>query len=151
MALDIKRHLEALDLRNHDFYSNLSEAEKKEFSPYILMRYSSNVSAGTDFQEWFLETTNEYVNKDHWVLSKNHKNLLWQLFASCGVGSKFYHPYLKAASKEKVIKLEKLLAELNPSSKISDIKLAAKLMTKKEKEELFDSLGFDSKQRKEYE
>jgi hypothetical protein len=44
-----------------------------------------------------------------------------------------------------------LLAELHPSSKISDIKLLASLMTKQDIAELFDSLGFDKKQRKEYE
>lgn len=151
MPLDIKRELAAVDLRDYDFYSKLSDQEKKEFSPYVLMRYISNVDGNRDLQEWFVEMTNELVNKDHWVLSKHHKPLLWKLFASCGIGSTVKHPYLKASSKEKVIKIEKLLAELHPAMKIDEIKLLAKMMTKEDKEELFDSLGFDKKQRKEYE
>jgi hypothetical protein len=151
MPLDIKRELTAVDLRNYEFYDKLTDQEKKEFSPYILMRYVSNVDGDRELQEWFIERTNELVNKDHWVLSKNHKALLWKLFAGCGVGSKYYHAYLKAGSKEKAEKIEKLLAELYPAMKISDIKLQAKLMTKEDKNELFDKMGFDKKQRKEYE
>jgi hypothetical protein len=64
---------------------------------------------------------------------------------------KTYHPYLKAGTKEKAVKIEKLLAELYPAMKLSDIKLQAKLMTKEDKNELFDKMGFDKKQRKDYE
>jgi len=151
MALDIKRELAGIDLRNYDFYDRLSDDEKKSFSPYILMRYVSNVDGDRDLQEWFVEMTNELVNKDHWSLSKNHKALLWKLFASCGGGVKAYHPYLKAGGKEKAIKIEKLLLEIYPSMKMSDIKLMASMMTKEDKNELFDKMGFDKKQRKEYE
>jgi len=151
MALDIKRELANVDLRNYNFYDNLSDQEKKEFSPYVLMRYVSNVDGNRELQEWFLERTNELVNKDHWVLSKNHKPLLWKLFAGCGIGSKLYHPYLKAGTKEKAEKIEKLLAELYPAMKLCDIKLQAKLMNKADKKELFDKMGFDKKQRKDYE
>jgi hypothetical protein len=73
------------------------------------------------------------------------------LFAACGAGVTVYHPYLKAGSKQKAVKIEKLLAELNPAMKLSDIKLWAKMMTKEDKEALFDTIGFDKKQRKEYE
>lgn len=102
--LDIKRELKAVDTRDYDFYDNLSDEEKKAFSPYILMRYTSNVQGSADLQEWFLETTNEYVNKNHWTLSKNHKSLLWKLFAATGVGQTMYHPYLAAGKKVKQIK-----------------------------------------------
>lgn len=149
--LDIKRELNAVDRKNYDFYTNLTDEEKKAFSPYILMRYTSNVQGDRDIQEWFLEMTNECVNKHHWILSKNHKNLLWKLFAATGAGVNCYHPYLAAGKKEKTDKFERLLMELHPTMKIEDIKLQAKLMTKEDREELFDSLGFDKKQRKEYE
>ena len=149
--LDIKRELKAVDQKDYDFYANLTDEERKAFSPYILMRYTSNVKQDTDIQEWFVEMTNECVNKHHWQLSKNHKELLWKLFAATGTGISCYHPYLAAGKKEKVNKIEKLLAELNPAMKISEIKMLAKMMDKKDCEELFDAMGFDRKQRKEYE
>jgi hypothetical protein len=149
--LDIKRELSAVDNRNYSFYENLTDEEKKAFSPFILMRYTSNVQGEEWLQEWFLERTNEFVNKDHWVLSKNHKALLWKLFAATGVGQTKYHPYLAAGKKAKAAKIEKLLAEIYPTWKIEDIKLLASMMSDKDKEELFDKMGFDKKQRKEYE
>jgi hypothetical protein len=150
--LDIKRELGAVDMKDYDFYANLTDEERKAFSPYILMRYTSNVKGqDQDITEWFIEMTNECVNKHHWQLSKNHKELLWKLFAATGVGVKCYHPYLAAGKKERANKIEKLLAELNPSMKMSDIKLMAKMMSKEDKEALFNDMGFDKKQRKEYE
>jgi len=149
--LDIKRELKAVDTKNYDFYENLTDEERKAFSPYILMRYTASVQGDRDIQEWFLEMTNEMVNKNHWDLSKNHKALLWKLFAATGAGVPCYHPYLAAGKKEKVNKIEKLLVELYPAMKISDIKLMAKMMDDDDKKELFDKMGFDKKQRKDYE
>jgi hypothetical protein len=150
--LDIKRELHAVDQKDYNFYDNLTDEERKAFSPYILMRYTASVQMpDRDIQEWYLEMTNEMVNKNHWDLSKNHKALLWKLFAATGTGVNCYHPYLAAGKKEKANKIEKLLAELNPAMKMADIKLMASMMDKKAKEELFDKMGFDKKQRKEYE
>jgi hypothetical protein len=149
--LDIKRELNAVDRKVYDFYDNLTDEEKKAFSPYILMRYTASVQGDRDTQEWFLEMTNEMVNKHHWTLSKNHKPLLWKLFAATGTGATAYHPYLASGKKEKANKIEKLIAEINPAMKLSDIKLLASMMDKKDKEELFDKMGFDKKQRKDYE
>ena len=149
--LDIKRELNAVDQKNYDFYDKLTDEEKKVFSPYILMRYTSNVQGDRDIQEWFVEMTNECVNKNHWDLSKNHKALLWKLFAATGAGVNCYHPYLASGKKEKANKIEKLLVEIYPARKMEDIKLMASMMDKKDKEELFDKMGFDKKQRKEYE
>lgn len=149
--LDIGRELSAVNFRKHDFYKNLTEEEKKSFSPYILMRYISNPQTDSETYEFILERVNDLVNINHWTLSKGHKQLLWELFASCGVGANLKYTYLKANSKEKANKIEKLLEELYPAMKLCDIKLLASLMDKKDKEELFDKMGFDKKQRKEYE
>jgi hypothetical protein len=149
--LDIKRELNAVDQKNYEFYDKLTDEERKVFSPYILMRYTSNVQGDKDIQVWFVEMTNECVNKNHWDLSKNHKALLWKLFAATGAGVNCYHPYLAAGKKEKANKIEKLLCEIYPARKLEDIKLLASMMDKKDKEELFDKMGFDKKQRKEYE
>lgn len=149
--LDIKRELRAVDTRDYDFYDNLTDEEKKAFSPFILMRYTSNVQGDADLQGWFLESTNEYVNKHHWQLSKNHKPLLWKLFAGTGVGQTMYHQYIAAGKKGKANKIEKLLAEIYPARKLEDIKILAGMMTDADKKELFDKMGFDKTQRKEYE
>jgi hypothetical protein len=150
-ALDLARVLAAVDSKNYNFYDNLTEAELKEFSPFVLMRFISNVdSRDRDIQEWFVEMTNELVNKNHWDLSKNHEKLHWLLYSAVGAGIKSFHPYLPALKKE-LNKIEKLLAELHPTYKIDDVKLLAKLMTDQDKKDLFDAMGFDKKERKEFE
>jgi hypothetical protein len=149
--LDIKRELNAVDQKNYNFYDNLTDDEKKAFAPFILMRYTSNVQGDRDTEEWFLEMTNETVNKNHWVLSKGHKALLWKLFAAVGTGATAYHPYIAAGKKEKANKIEKLLCEIYPAMKLDDVKLMASMMDKKDIKELFDKVGLDDKQRKDYE
>ena len=64
--LDINRVLSAIDYKNYDFYSSLNEKELKEFSPYVLMSFSSNRSHNLpDVEEWYVENTNEFVNKNY--------------------------------------------------------------------------------------
>ena len=150
--LDIKRELRAVDQKDYNFYDSLTDEERKAFSPYILMRYTASVQMpDRDIQEWYVEMTNEMVNKNHWDLSKNHKALLWKLFAATGTGVNCYHPYLSAGKKEKANKIEKLWCDLYPATKMAEIKMIAKMMSKKDITELFDKMGFDKKQRKEYE
>ena len=100
--LDIKRELSAVDLKNYNFYDKLTDEEKKVFSPYILMRYTASVQGDRDIQEWFLERTNEMVNKNHWDLSKNHKSLLWKLFAATGAGVNCYHRWERRVFKKRL-------------------------------------------------
>ena len=148
-TLELTRVLSAVDKKDYEFYDNLTAAELKEFSPYVLLRFVSSVGSNDrDVQEWFIEMTNEMVNKHHWSLSKNHEKLLWQLYAATGTGIKSYHPYLPTL-KSQFNKFEKLLSELHPTYKMEDIKVLASLMTD-EKIELFDNMGFDKKDRKEF-
>jgi hypothetical protein len=76
---------------------------------------------------------------------------LWKLFAATGAGIPVYHPYLAQGKKEKANKIEKLLVEIYPTHKLEDVKLLASMMSKEDCNELFDKMGFDKKQRKEYE
>jgi hypothetical protein len=149
--LELSRILRAVDQKNYDFFNNLTEDEKKEFSPFVLMRFISNVDGDPDIQEWFIEMTNECVNKNHWLLSKNHRGLLWKLFAATGIGSVMYHSYMAASKKERSDRFVSLLMELHPSAKTEDLEILSIMMTKEDKSLLFDNLGFDKKQRKEYE
>lgn len=150
--IDLKRILKSIDLRDFDFYSNLTEDEKKSFNPFILMRFVSNVKGGgPDVEEWFIASLNKYVNKHYLDLGKEHKELIWKLFAACGIGQPFYHPYLAASKKKKIDKFEKLLAETYPNKKLDDIRVLASLMSKSERDEFLDNMGIDKKQRKNYE
>jgi hypothetical protein len=149
--LDIGRELSAVDYKNYDFYKNLTADEKKAFNPFILMNFTSNTdSRDRDIQEWFIESTNEYVNKNYVPISK-HKELLWKLYAATGAGVKTGHQYLAAKKDTGFNKIETLIAEIYPAMKYDEIKLTASLMDKNDVKELLDKMGFDKKQRKQYE
>jgi|FreactcultuFSWF8_1027224.scaffolds.fasta_scaffold03363_4 hypothetical protein len=149
-ALDLTRLLKAVDNKNYEFYDTLTPEELKEFSPLVLMRFISNMPPGDrDLQEWYLDRVNELVNKDHWKLSKNHKGLLWKLYASVGGGAPAYHEYLPAKRNE-FNNFEKLIGELYPAMKFEEVKMLAAKMNDDDLEELFDQMGFDKNQRKEY-
>lgn len=150
-ALDLGRLLKAVDMKNYGFYQSLTEEELKEFSPYVLMRFVSNAKHhDRDVREWYIIETNEKVNKHHWALSKNHEGLLWTLFAGVGVGAPVNHTFIPMI-KGSLDKFEKLIEQLHPTLKNDEIKLLAKLMNDDDRRQLFDDMGFDKKQRKEYE
>ena len=148
-ALDLPKTLTAIDLKNYNYYKSLTDKEKKAFSAFVMMRFISNSNGGRDIQEWFVEMTNESVNKNHWTVSK-HADLMWKLCSTVGIGNTFFHQYLPALKPE-LDKFETLLAELNPSYKTEDLKLLASMMDDSDRAELLDKMGFDKQQRKEYE
>jgi len=142
----------AVDMKDYNFYDNLSTSEERnEFSPFLLMRFTSSAQGDFDTQEWYLDRTNELVNKNYSDISKNHKALQWKLYAAVGGGAKCFHQYLAAGKKGKANKIEKLLCELHPATKLEEIKLMASLMDQADITELFDKMGFDKQQRKDYE
>lgn len=144
VKLELKEILKEVDLRNYDFFDQLPEDQKKEFNPYILMKFVSNTKGDADIQEWFLERTNEFVNKNHWSLGKTHRALLWKLYAATGTGMAMYHPYL-ASMKSEMNKIENLISETYPTMKIEDVKLLFSLMDEQDKKEFLEKLGLDEK------
>jgi hypothetical protein len=150
--LNIKDEMRNMDLRNFKFYDEITDEQRKEFSPYIAMRYAATCQGDQFFQEHYLETVNEIVNKNLWLLAKKHPKLTWQSLAACGTGGQFYHPYVGIKSKSKAsTKFVKLLQEIYPSRKLDDLETWASMMTKEDKKEFFEMMGLDKKQRKEYE
>jgi hypothetical protein len=156
--LDLGRLLNAVSYKNYNFYDSLNNAELKEFSPWILMRFTSNVRVTDrrassevrhDIEEYMIEMTNELVNKNHKEIAKRPE-LLWKLYAASGTNLDCDYKYLPALKNE-FDKFEKLIAELNPAMKIDEVKMLAAMMDKQDRIELFDKMGFDKKQRKEYE
>lgn len=96
--LDIFRLLEAVDKRDLNFYSKLTDEEKKGFAPIVAMRWLSAISDWSEppkklfgnansANEYYLISTNAYVNKHLWDSNlTGHPELVYQLMAICGAG-----------------------------------------------------------------
>ena len=112
--IDLKSMLGAVDRRNKEFYSQLSDEQKKEFSPFMVMRWTSSIKGSKQLQEHYLELTNEFLNKDFSVLYK-HKKLCWMLASIIGIGRNQYHPWIGVSKKTKKEILADRFSSLYPS------------------------------------
>ena len=140
---ELKPGLEAVDFRNKDYYDRIDDHEKSLYSPYMLMRYVSNISSNDRFyKEHYVEMVNECVNKHLFTLSSKHKKLCWMLTAMCGALKKQFHPWIKPmkrTSNKSLTKLETLF----PNNKLSDLEVLDNILTDRELEELERDHGIE--------
>lgn len=139
-TLMLADELHAMDFRDMDFYTNLSDTHKKEISMWLLMRFMSNSSKYADHH---LLMVNDIVNEHFSAMSK-HPELQWKLLAMCGTDSKQYHAFIppgKAGTKNKA---EQALLDIYPLIKDDDIELLLKINSKEELVELFKEYGLDN-------
>lgn len=87
--------LNGLSKKEYEIYNALSEDEKKEAAPLILMRWMSGVSDAK--QVYFL---NELVNRFVFSCYK-HKELLIRLLTICGSGHLTRYQWIKSSTKRK--------------------------------------------------
>ena len=74
---DLRNGLKAVDFRNKDYFDRIDDKEKSLYSPYMLMRYVSNVSSKDPFYaEHYVEMINECVNKHCFTLGKHKKTFM---------------------------------------------------------------------------
>ena len=149
-----KEIIPSVDLNIKELWDATTDEGRKEIKADLwnLARYISGVKSNSrELQEHFVLAVNEQYNKN-WLDIQKHSKLQWQSLCTCSAntGKTYYHEYI-AFNKGKTNKLENLLCELYPTMKLDEIKMLAEMMTKEDRQELFDKMGFDQKQRKEYE
>jgi hypothetical protein len=140
--LDIFKMLEAVDCKDYDFYDRITDEERKGFSPFTAIKWTSVVEGDQNLQHWYLAATNHYCNKHWFDLGSEHRKLQWlELCAvSPGIG-KQRHGYLKQKSKEKKSEHKKQLMELFPTMKEEDVEVLSSLVTKREVDEYIKQHG----------
>lgn len=145
--LDIKSMMHAVDSRNKNWYDNLSDDDKKLYSPYMTMKWTASVEHKEQaIQEFYIEEVNENVNKHLWTLSKNHKSLLWKLTSMCGSTFQMFHKWIYPKKKTASTKSKmKELQEMFPNAKQKDLDVMDATMTTKEFTELKKQHGMDLK------
>lgn len=143
--LSLRSELAALDDKNRSFYDDLTDDEKKKFSPYLMLRYASAAEGSADLQAWYLMATNERVNVDFFEISTSkHKKLQWLLCTTVSPEmGRQRHYWVSAKSGGRNNKAVNFLTKLFPEYKLKDIELLAKLNTKDELIELARKHGWD--------
>jgi len=150
--LQISNEMREFDLKNRNFFDELTDEERKKFSPFLMIRWGSLVEGSNAIQEYYLMSTNERLNRNFFDISgSKHKKFQWLLATtvSPGLGPK-KHRWLASKKRESNNKTEKFLRELRPDLKSDDIALLAKLHSKAELRQVALDHGWDDKQIKEY-
>lgn len=131
--LNIKNEMVQFDRKNRAFYDELTDEERKKFSPYLMIRWGSSVNGSSDLQAYYLMSTNERLNRNFFdVNATQHKKLQWLLATtvSPNMGNQ-YHQWIAPKKKEgSDNKAVKYLREQYPHLKEDEIQLMAKLNSK---------------------
>jgi hypothetical protein len=144
--LNISNEMQQFDLKNRNFYADLTDEERKKFSPYLMIRWGSAVEGSRELQEFYLIATNERFNKHFFTLSK-HPELQWlcATAVSPGMGTP-RHNWIAPKKKEPgASSIRKQLAEIYPEMKDDDIAVLASLTSKKQIDEHYKLMGQETK------
>jgi hypothetical protein len=151
--LSIANEMAQFDSKNRDFYDDLTEEERKKFSPFLMIRYGATVKGNTDLEAYYLISCNERLNRNFFdINTTQHKKLQWLLATtvSPGMGRQFHQwiaPKKKDTGNNRV---EKLLRELYPDLRDDEIALLARLNTRDDLQQHLKSQGWDDRRIKEY-
>ena len=126
--LSIGNEMMQLDRKNRKFYDELTDEERKKFSNYLMIRWSSCVQGTAELQQYYLISCNENLNK-HFFDINRHPKLQWlcATVVSPGIGS---HKHQWIAPKKKEgggNKSYKFLERLFPAGKKDELELLAKI------------------------
>jgi hypothetical protein len=144
--LNINNEMAQLDRKNREFYDELTDEERKKFSLYLMLRWSSAVQADAKVQSYYVMSCNENLNKNYFTISK-HPKLQWlcATAVSPGIGT-FKHQWIAPKKREGTDnKATKFLREIYPLLKDDEIELLRKLNTKDDLKQLAREHGWDDK------
>lgn len=144
--LDIDDVLTAIHRKDRDFYSGLSEEEKKEFSPFLTLRWLSATPG--DHSLHYLISCNEIANVRMDEL-RHYPELQYRLMTVCGVGRRQGKGYIKAArpssSPSRVLDF---LSRYHPRANDCELNLILSKMDRHEFNDLVEQSGLPERDAK---
>ena len=128
--IDLPSLFRAASRKDRKWYDNLSEHDKKIFSPWMVMRFMSSITGDPDLMRYYVMSINETTNKDFSSL-QNHPKLQYLLMtaASPNMGTQ-RHTWINppaGAGRKKVTNTTKLLRKLYPTVKDYELELLNKM------------------------
>lgn len=145
--LTINNEMRMLDSKHRQFYNDLTDEERKKFSPYIIMRYAASVEGSPDLQEWYLRSANERVNVNFFEVSTSkHKELQWLLCTTVSPDMGTQRHYWVAPKKSESSNANtKILKQLYPNLKADELELLAQLNDAKAIKQLARAHGWEDR------
>jgi hypothetical protein len=131
--LNIGNEMRMLDTKQRDFYDSLTTEERKKFSNFLMIRWSSAVDGSREIQEYYVQSTNHYLNR-HFFSVNRHPKLQWLMVTavSPGMGS-LKHNWISLKKRESSNRATvKQLEQWYPDLKADELELLASINTKKD-------------------
>lgn len=144
--LSIANEMKQFDLKNRQFYDELTPEERKKFSTFLMLRWGSAVQGSQELQEFYVIATNERLNKHFFNVGK-HPKLQWLMATSVSpdMGA-MKHNWIAPKKKEAGLSAKrKALMEIYPTYKDDEIDVMAQITTQKDIDAYFKSAGQDKK------
>lgn len=142
--LSIQNEMLCFDRKDRDFYSSLTDEERKKFSNFLMIRWGSSIQGSAELQHYYLQSSNHYVNK-HFFAINRHPKLQWlcATAVSPGLGTQ-RHQWIAPKKKEAGASgIRKQIAELFPHLKDDEVELMSRINTKKDIDVYLKQLGRD--------
>ena len=141
--LQIKDIMAAVDRKDYNYYTNLTDEQRKSMNLWMTQRYASSVQG--KFAGHYLVMVNEFMNTN-WSDVSKHPELQWKLMCLAGTGKVQFHPFVKVPkAKRKKNKVEELVRELFPLLKNDEIELFLKMNSNDDIKEVAIESGVDDK------
>jgi hypothetical protein len=144
--LNIANEMRALDSKDRNFYKDLTDEERKKFSNFLMIRWSSCVKGSPELQEYYLLSCNENLNKHFFDLAR-YPELQWlsATTVSPGLGN-FRHDWIKQKKREgSNNKAVKFLRQIYPDYKEDELELLAQINDTADLKKLAREHGWDDK------
>jgi hypothetical protein len=134
--------MRCFDEKDRDFYDSLTDEERKKFSNYLMIRWGSSVHGSRELQEFYVVATHERVNK-HFYAVNRHPKLQWLMATSVSPGMGVHrHQWIAPKKKESgSSEVKKILMQLYPTMKMSDIETLSAITDAKEIKEHLKNMG----------
>lgn len=143
-ALSIANEMRQFDRKNRAFYDELTDEERRKFSPFLMIRWGSSVEGSADLQEYYLLSTNKRLNQKFFAVNTaRHKKLQWLLATTVSpdlgtVRHTWIAPRKKAGGDSKI---RKQLAELFPHLDDPELDVMAAITTQHEIDAWISQMG----------
>ena len=144
--LSIQNEMACFDRKDRDFYNSLTDEERKKFSNYLMIRWGSSVQGSRELQEFYVIATNERLNK-HFFAINRHPKLQWLCATTVSPGMGTHrHQWITPKKKDGgTTEVKRILMEIMPTAKMTDIETLAAITDKKELKELLREYGNSDK------
>lgn len=144
--LNIATEMRSLDTKDRRFYQDLTDEERKKFSTFLMIRWSSSVQGSAELQQYYLLSCNENLNKHFFDLAR-HPGLQWLLATTVSpdMGS-FRHDWIKQKKREgSNSRAVKFLRQIYTTCSEDELELLAQINTTADLKQLAKDLGWDDK------